>query len=445
MRLLLFSLTVLLLCGAPLMAEAGGNGAFPYEYRVETLDNGLTVIMIPMESGGLMSYYSVVRTGARDEYEQGKTGFAHFFEHMMFRGTKNYPAKVYDRMVTEMGADANAYTTDDYTCYHMSFASEDLETVIKLESDRFQHLDYEEAAFQTEAGAVYGEYRKNRSNPWAVLFEDLMKTAFTRHTYGHTTIGFEADIEAMPTMYQYSRDFFSRYYRPDNVVLMLAGDFNSENAMKLIRSYYGEWKAGYAKPDITPEPEQKRERSVNIRYDGKTLPLMVVSYKSPALDAGNRLVVAGSMLGELLFGESSDIYKKLVLKEQKLQFIGADFGFNRDPKLWSIYAMIKNESDIEMVRQEIDKTIAAFRDTPVTEKQLTDIKKRLKYSFLMDLDTPDAVAGGLARFVALTGGIDVVNTLYATYDQITPDDIRQAVSTYLTPEKRTIATLKGRK
>jgi len=444
-RQFLLFLLALLLSGSPLMAERGGDGAFPYDYRVETLENGLSVIMVPMSAGGLMSYYSIVRTGARYEYEDGKTGFAHFFEHMMFRGTKNYPADIYDRMVTEMGADANAYTTDDYTAYHLSFASEDLETVVKLESDRFQYLEYEEAAFQTEAGAVYGEYRKNRSNPWSVLFEELMQTAFTRHTYGHTTMGYEKDIKAMPGLFNYSKEFFSRYYRPDNVILVLVGDFNSGRALDLIRSYYTAWQPGYVPPKINPEPEQLKERSVSVSYDGKTLPLMVISYKSPSLDPSDRLGVAGSMLGELLFGESSDIYKKLVLQEQKLQFIGADFGFNRDPKLWSIYAMIKQEADIAMVRQEIDKTIARYRDQAVSDKQLADIKKRLKYSFLMDLDTPEKVAGGLARFVALTGGIEVIDALYAMYDRVTPADIQKAAATYLTPARRTVATLKGRK
>ena len=433
------------LSGSTLMAERGGDGVFPYDYRVETLENGLTVILVPMSAGGLMSYYSIVRTGARDEYETGKTGFAHFFEHMMFRGTKNFPATLYDRMVTEMGADANAYTTDDYTAYHLSFASEDLETVVKLESDRFQFLDYEEAAFQTEAGAVYGEYRKNRSNPWSVLFEDLMQTAFTRHTYGHTTIGYEKDIKAMPGLYNYSKEFFSRYYRPDNVVLILAGDFNTGRALDLIRSHYGDWKPGYVPPTITPEPEQRSERRVSVSYEGKTLPLLVVGYKGPALDPSDRVMVAGSMLDELMFGETSDIYKKLVLKEQKVQFIGADFGFNRDPMLWNIYVMVKNEADLPMVQKEIDKTCKRFLKEAVTADKLGDMKKRLKYSFLMGLDTPEKVAGGLARFVALTGGIDVVDALYAMYDKVTPEDITKAVATYLVPQRRTIAILKGRK
>jgi zinc protease len=444
-RQLLHVLLLLVLTGGALMADQGGEGVFPYTYQVSTLDNGLTVILIPTSSGGLMSYYSIVRTGARDEYEEGKTGFAHFFEHMMFRGTKNFPATMYDRMVTEMGADANAYTTDDYTAYHLSFAAEDLETVIKLESDRFQFLDYEEAAFQTESGAVYGEYRKNRSSPWAVLFEDLMKTAFTRHPYGHTTIGLEKDIKAMPGLYQYSKEFFSRYYRPENVVLLLAGDFESKSALKFINSYYGKWERGYQTPTIETEPEQKAERNVTVKYEGKTLPLLVVAYKSPALDVTDKMMVAGSMLDDLMFGETSAIYKKLVFKEQKVQFIQADFGFNRDPQVWNIYAMVKDAADIAYVRAEIDRTIAHYRSTPVTVEDLDALKQRLKYSFLMNLDTPDKIAGALARYVAITGGIEVVDALYGMYDLVTPADLTAAVEKYLQSERRSIVTLEGRK
>ena len=168
-----------------------------------------------------------MRTGSRDEYEPGRSGFAHFFEHMMFRGTERYPSELYQKKLAEMGANANAYTTDDHTAYHISMTAEDLEQVLDLESDRFQNLSYPEVAFQTEAGAVYGEYRKSRTDPMFTLYESLMATAFEQHTYGHTTLGYERDIAAMPTLYEYSRNFFRRYYRPENTVLFIAGDVDA--------------------------------------------------------------------------------------------------------------------------------------------------------------------------------------------------------------------------
>ena len=444
MKRALFMMCIIMLSSAAAVAESPGKGVFPYKTTVETLDNGLKVIMVPMASGGLVSYYSVVRTGSRDEVEPGHSGFAHFFEHMMFRGTKKYPASMYDRMVTEMGADANAYTTDDYTAYHMSFTKDDLEKVVEIESDRFQNLSYEEAAFQTEAGAVYGEYRKNISSPWMMLNEKMQATAFTAHTYKHTTMGFEADIKAMPTMYEYSKSFFTRYYRPENVVLLVAGDFDPAALMTMIRKYYGPWTRGYVTPVIPVEPPQKGERSATVSYTGKTLPILAISWKGERFDPANKTMVAATLFGELAFGGNSDLYKSLVLKQQRLQMLEPDFGFNRDPNLWGVYAMVKNPADMAAIQTEIDKTVAMFQTTPVDAKKLSDLKSRMKYGFLMRLDTPERVAGGLARFVALTGGIEAVDQLYAMYDQVTPQDIMDAAKRFFVRDTRTVISLSGR-
>jgi zinc protease len=399
--------------------------------------------MIPMESPGLVAYYSVVRTGSRDEVEVGKSGFAHFFEHMMFRGTENFPGPVYDSIMTTIGADANAYTTDDYTAYHLNFAKDDLERVIQLESDRFQFLKYEEADFKTEAGAVYGEYRKGITSPWWVLNEYMQNLAYDVHTYKHTTIGFEPDIKAMPEGFEYSKSFFSRFYRPDNIVLVIAGDIDRQKTMDLVQKYYGGWKKGYVKPAIVPEPPQKAEKTGEVAYAGKTLPIIDVAFKGDAFDPQNREYVAALLLGDLAFGENSDLYKKLVIQEQRVQFVASSIPMNRDLPLFEIYSMVMKQEDVEDVKSEILRTLEMFKETPVDAKKLEDLKKRNKYSFLMGLDTPDNVAGGLARLVALTGGIDIVDKLYGTMETITADDIQKAARKYFTPERRTVVVLKG--
>ncbi|MCU7501689.1 MAG: insulinase family protein [Ignavibacteria bacterium] len=425
------------------MARPKPEKIFPYKYSTAKLDNGLSVVLVPMESPGLVSYYSVVRTGSRDEWEPGKSGFAHFFEHMMFRGTDKYPGPVYDGLITSLGADANAYTSDDLTVFHLNFASDDLEKVIELESDRFQNLKYDVREFQTESGAVYGEYRKGRTSPWEVAFEKLQDMAFLKHTYKHTTIGFEQDIKDMPNMYDYSISFFKRYYRPENVVILVVGDFKKDNVLKLIKKYYSSWQPGYVSPQITPEPPQTQERSAVVSYPGKTLPLLVVSYKGDAFDVNNKNILSSVLIGDLAFGETSDIYKKLVLKEQKVQFIQADFGFSRDPKLLYIYSMVKDPKDVEYVKNEIYKTLSNFQNILVDNKKLNDLKKKERYSFLMHLDTPDNVAGFLPQFITLTGGIDVVDRLYSGLDKVTPEDILQAAKYYFMPEKRNVVLVRG--
>lgn len=418
---------------------------FPYEYKQVTLENGLTVILIPMKSPGLASYYSIVRTGSRDEVEEGKTGFAHFFEHMMFRGTEKYSGPERDSIITSLGADGNAYTTDDRTVYYMSFASEDLERIMELESDRFQFLNYSEQVFQTEAGAVYGEYRKNITNPWMVVFETLHNTAFDKHTYKHTTMGFVEDIMIMPQQYEFSKKFFNKFYRPDNIVLLIAGDIDTDKTLELAKNYYGEWKSGYEAPDIPTEPKQNGLREKEVSFQGRTLPLMVIAHKGDQFDIDNKDIFAASLFEDLAFGETSEIYKKLVLDEQKVQFVSADFGYNRDPGLLSIYTMIKNENDIDYVKNEIVSTLDKFKTELVDEKKLNDLKKRIKYSFLMNLDSPSSLASALPTYLTYTPDLNIIDEMFAVMDTITPLDIQKAANKYFDESQRTIVTLKGGK
>src|SRR5688572_14912290 len=173
--------------GGPLSHNAS---AFPFPITEKTLPNGLRVYVVDYDSPGLVAYYSVVRTGSRNEVEPGKSGFAHFFEHMMFRGTPKYPTEKYNDALKAMGADSNAFTSDDLTVYHILAGKEGLARTVELEADRFQNLRYSEPDFQKEARAVLGEYNKSASNPMQRMVETLYDNAFQVHTYKHTTIGF---------------------------------------------------------------------------------------------------------------------------------------------------------------------------------------------------------------------------------------------------------------
>src|SRR3954467_14026651 len=179
--------------GGPALAQP--QSAFPFPVAEKTLPNGLRVFVVKYDSPGLVAYYSVVRTGSRNEIEPGKSGFAHFFEHMMFRGTDKYSQQAYNDVIKEIGADSNAYTSEDLTVYHILAGKTALPKIVEIESDRFQNLKYTEPDFEKEARAVLGEYNKGASNPLQKMFETLYDNAFTRHTYKHTTIGFLKDIE----------------------------------------------------------------------------------------------------------------------------------------------------------------------------------------------------------------------------------------------------------
>ncbi len=417
------------------------GGVFPYKVQRVTLPNGFKAILIPVQGSGLVSYYTVVRTGSRDEWEPGKSGFAHFFEHMMFRGTDKYP--LYDSVTTSIGADANAYTDDDLTVYHLNFAAEDLEKVMDLESDRFMNLNYKKDQFMTESGAVYGEYRKSVTNPFSVLFEKFQDMAFDKHTYKHTTIGFEADIKDMPNQYEYSLSFYKRYYRPENCVLVITGDFDPAKTKTMIEKYYSSWKPGYVAPKIEAEPKQTAPREAKVKYDGKTLPVVAIGYKYDAFDVNNKDFMAMLPFADLAFGENSDIYNKLVLEEQKVQFISAGAQTRRDPFPFMIYSRVKSESDVEYVISEIEKTIEKFKKEPVDVSKLDALKKRMKYQFLMGLDSPEAIASALPVFITLTGDINVIDEYFSALMALTPEDIQAAVNRYFVKESRNQVILTG--
>jgi zinc protease len=276
-----------------------------------------------------------------------------------------------------------------------------------------------------------------------LLQEKLQDTAYDVHTYKHTTMGFEADIKTMPAAYDYSREFFRRFYRPENVVLIVAGDVDPKAAMTLIEKYYGKWKKGYVAPDVKMEPIHTKERTAEVSYPGRTLPLLVVAYQGDAYDPANRDYVAALLLDDLAFGESSPLFRKLVIEEQKVQFIGAHFPQNRNMPLFEIISMVKKADDLDYVKNEIYRTLEEFKEEPADAKKLAELKRRNKYAFLMQLDTPDHVAGALARLAALTGSIETVNEFYAAIDKVTPEDVQNAARRYFVPGRRTVVVLKG--
>ena len=427
-----------LLLAAPVTGQQE-DGFFPFDYRLVELENGFKAYLIKAGAPGQIAYVSMVRTGSRDEVEPGKSGFAHFFEHMMFRGTQKYPN--YDSVTSEIGAARNAFTSNDYTIYYLVTSKEYLELIVDLESDRFRNLNYDEPGFRTEAGAVLGEYMQSAATPFRFLDEKVREVAYDRHTYRHTTIGFEEDVRAMPEAYDYSLTFYRRFYRPENVVLVLAGDIDYEETQALIEEYYGGWEAGYVPPQITPEPTQRSARRRTVRFQGRTLPVLSVNYKAPSWSAGDRLAVAMEVLGEVAFGSNSDIYKKLVIEERRLQFLSGDFGLARDPALASVTAMVIDPADVTAVEQEIQGTVNRFHQDLVDERLFADTKSNMKYGFLMGLETAQNVAFAMMPYVINTSGIEAVNEYYRTLDALTRDDLREAARRYLVDSGKTVVTM----
>ncbi|NUN69187.1 MAG: insulinase family protein [Bacteroidetes bacterium] len=434
---------------AVLMAAAVWNGPLaaqakilPYPIHQTQLANGLNVVTVTYDSPGLAAFYIVVRVGSRNEVEEGVTGFAHFFEHMMFRGTEKYPREKYNDVLKSVGAGANANTWFDRTIYHMTGDATKLETMFEIEADRFMGLKYTEHDFKTEAGAVKGEYTKNNASPYAQLEENLLNTAFDKHTYKHTTMGFLKDIIDMPNQYKYSLEFFDRYYRPEYSTIVVVGDATPEKVNALAQKYFGMWKRGSYVSVVPPEPPQDTVRSTHLQ-NGSIPPYLGLHFKTPAYSDTDVMVPAIDVLNAILFSETSPLYKKLVLQEQKVRSIGGDMLFTRDPYLSSIEASLVKKEDMQYVKDEILKAIEDFKKNGTTDEILAKTKSRMKYGFAMSIDNPSTIANSLCTFVTLAGDPESLNRLYALYEKVTVADLKAAASKYYVPSGMTIATISG--
>ena len=423
----------------------GRRPIFPYPVRRTTLDNGLSVVSVPFDSPGIIAYYTVVRTGSRNEVEPGLSGFAHFFEHMMFRGTDKYPQDKYNDVLKSLGADSNAFTNEDWTCYHMTIPASALATAVAIEADRFQNLKYDEPSFQKEARAVLGEYNKSSSSPFLKLEEAMQNTAFTRHTYKHTTIGFLADIKDMPNQYAYSKTFFDRWYRPENCTIVVTGDVKHDELDSLVRSHYGSWARGKATVEIPAEPPQTGPRSAHLTWPVPTLPTLFLGYHMPAADPSNPDVAALGALEQAVFGETSPLYRDLVLKEQKVVTLMADSQPHRDPGLYSILARVRTSEDLPVVRKRIGEELEDAAKNPIDAARLDAVRSHLRYAFAASLRSADALARTVGESIAVMGRPDAINDLFGTYEKLTPADLQRVAARYFSPTNETVITLETEK
>lgn len=431
-------LTLLLLFS--FAAQAGEDNILPYPIYQKKLSNGLNVVTVPFDSPGLAAFYIVVRVGSRDEVEPGKTGFAHFFEHMMFRGTEKYSKSQYSEILKSTGASANANTSLDRTVYHMTGSADKLEIMFDLESDRFQFLKYSVQDFKTEAGAVKGEYTKNSASPYAQLNEKVSETAFTMHTYGHTTMGYFKDIVDMPNQYEYSIEFFNRFYRPEYCTVIVVGDVTSEKVNAIAEKYFGVWKPGTFVSKINQEPVQKETRYVNLQKKGFP-PLISLNYKGPAFSVSEMDMPALDILNTILFGQNSDLYKELVIEKQVARFIGGGASDSRDPNLIGIQASLVKAEDLQMVKDRITQEIEKAKTTLMSAAKIDETKQFLRNSLIMNIDNPTDIAETLSHYTWITGDPESLNMTYVNYSKVTAQDLMNVAKKYFVPEGLTIATI----
>jgi zinc protease len=427
----------------PPAAAATSVGLLAHPLGIDKLDNGLTIVTAPFASPGTVSYFTLVRAGSRDEVEPGKSGYAHLFEHLMFRGTDKMPAAEYEKRMQAMGADNNAFTTDDFTLYTPTIPKDALAELVSIEAERFQRLAVGQRGYKDETGAVMGEFNKSSSSPYWAMDEALREVAFKSHTYGHTTIGYKRDVEAMPAAYEYSRAFFKRFYTPDDCTIFVVGDFDRAKVVELVRAHYKDWQTKRAATETKPEPEQTAPRNKALTWKSATTPRLVLGWKIPATPASIKDAAALIVVAALAFGESSELYQRLVVSEQKVIELSSDPDdvLHRDPGLFRVDVKLKAGTGFDEIVAAIDETLAKVARGEVSPARVEAVKSHVLNSTLLGLQTPNAVAERLAFWAAVTGDVRGFETFGKELLAVGLPDVARVAKAYLVPARRNAVTL----
>lgn len=410
-------------------AHRNGN----VEFNQYELDNGLKVILSRDESIPTVAINLCYHVGSKDE-EPDKKGFAHLFEHLMFEGSKNLAPGVYDRMCVMAGGENNAYTTEDKTNYFIIMPSHQIERGLWLESDRMLGFAITEEAFRTQKEVVKEEKKQVFDNrPYGSLSMEFMPRLFKKSGYGWDTIGDMDDLEAASL--KDARDFYDRYYIPNNAVLTLTGDFEPEETMMLIEKYFGPIPRG---KEIVRNEFKEEDLQTEIRdviYDNVQCPGIFIGYRAPAENKGKYFTL--DVITDILSsGDSSRFYKTLIYDKQ----LCSEAGCYIDPKecasVLYVYAILMPGKSLEKTAGEIDKIIHDLVTDGAGENEIQKIKNRIESRYTYRKQTLLSKADQLSHYKMFFNNPELINSNVHKYDKIDGDDIKAAANEFLTRDNR---------
>jgi predicted Zn-dependent peptidase len=463
--------------------------------RAYTLSNGLRILMLERHLSPTVSCYIRYRAGASDD-EGGKTGMAHFLEHMMFKGTETIGTKDFskekpvlleiekigisldDEMMKAEKADRkriaelrqklkslqkeeeqwiienevnqlymqqgainfNANTSQDMTTYHVSLPSSKLELWARIESDRMIHLVFRE--FYTERDVIMEERRQSiESNPDGKLYEQFLATAFNAHPYGRPVIGWPSDMRFLDMTSM--QVFLRHYYAPNNTVIAIVGDIKPDESLKLMEKYFGSVTRLDTKPHhITQEPIQHGERRVSLLFDSR--PQIILGYHKPSPPSKDDYVF-DAIEAILTKSRTSRMYKSIVEEKGLVENIRAMNGVpgGRFPNLFVVWATSRGNHMIEEIEKAIQTELDRFKVELVSRRELDQAVNRMKADFIRSLRTNEGMAENLSYFEALLGDYQYLTRYLDNMGKITPEEIQKAAIEYFKPENRTVAVILG--
>ena len=406
-----------------------------------TLANGLEVVVWPDHDIPNVAMYTWYRVGSRNE-RPGITGISHFFEHMMFNGTKTRPPGEFDRVMEANGGSNNAYTSSDVTVYMNSFPATTTELIFDLESDRMRNLDFDPKAVESERGVVYSERRTRIDDDnFGTLYEQVQATAFVAHPYQIPTIGWPSDIEGWTI--DDLRTYYEKYYAPGNAVMFVVGDVKPDEVFRLADRYLASLKSQPAPESVTTkEPPQLGERRIRVEREAQTPLLMMAWHASAAHDRQARVMeVLMSILGS---GDSSRLHQRLVEREQAAVEVGTSLEQGFDPGLAWVYAIVPPGGDVAKTERLIDDEIARLtRDGP-TAAELTKARNQMLAGFWRGLQTISGKAEALGTYEVFHGDYRKLFNAPAEYETISAEEVKQAAAAVLRVENRTVGVLESK-
>lgn len=410
--------------------------AFPVEQHI--LENGMMILLIPDHSCPSVTVQVWYKTGSRNE-RPGITGISHLFEHLMFKGTREFPGNTFDKLIEASGGYDNAWTGVDNTAYYEVVPPDKLELVLEMEADRCRNLTLDEKNLSSERNVVINERLWVIDNsPENSMYEVLINNAFVAHPYRWDVVGFMSDIRAITL--EDCLEYYRKGYAPNNSFMIISGDFKPSKAMKLVEKYLGSLKAEKTPPPVkSVEPEQKGEKKIEF-HRAAQLSAAMIGYKITG--GTDPDIVPLQVAAKVLFdGESSRLYKRLVYEEQKALTVKGDAEVHHDPHLFYVYAQATPGSDIEEIKMIVFEEVDRLAIEPISENELQKAKNQMESDFIMGLQSNVGRANNIGMFEINT---DDYGNIYKYPDEIqavTAEDVMRVTGEFLTARKRTVVTL----
>jgi len=438
-RLLTVALTTAMVVGAVAPSMNAAVRPPRLQYQTFKLPNGLTVILSEDHSTPIVHLQLTYHVGSKNE-RPGRTGFAHLFEHMMFKGSKNVDPEAHTSLIASVGGQSNAYTTDDETVFWQTAPAQFLPMLLWLEGDRMATLRIDESTFANEREVVKEERRMRVDNqPYGRLNEIIYEQAFTVHPYKHPTIGSMQDLEAASI--EDVRDFYNTFYVPANCTVTLVGDFDSAQAKQLIEQYLGRVPPSNrpVPRGIPKEPPQTKERRVTLETPWP-LPAVVVAHHITydGHPDSYPLHIASKVLSD---GQSSRIYQALVYEKQLAVAAFGGANLIEDPNLFYAVAIVQPgqspEAAIDALIGELDR----LKSEPISERDLQRTKNQFARDYILGRESDQQKALQLSHAAVIHSDITTADGEFDIFQGITAADVQRVAKTYFTPENRLVLTL----